>query len=104
MGRGADVAAGAHSGDGGVPGAPNGDGLGIRRLDEVTTYVIQKYVNDLSGRLKPRTVKNYATSVTGFFNANAAYDWPPENLAGIGRDLEVEVARGAGGGQATRSV
>ncbi len=62
--------------------------------------MIQEYVNDLPGRLKPRTVKNYSTTLTGFFNANVAYDWTPENLAGIGRDLEVEVADGAGGGQA----
>lgn len=66
-------------------------GRSIRYLDEVTTYAIQEYINDLSGRLKPRTVKNYATTLTGFFNANVAYDWTPENLAGIGRDGKLKL-------------
>ena len=88
MGRRRDDVTLTHSRDGRAPGASNGDGLGIRYLDEVTTYVIQEYINDLSGRLKQRTVKNYATTLTGFFNANVAYASTPENLAGIGRALE----------------
>jgi len=58
---------------------------GIRYLDEVTTRVVQEFVNSLSRKLKPRTVKNYATTITSFFNGVMAYEWIEKNPAGIGR-------------------
>ncbi len=58
---------------------------GIRYLDEITTRVVQEFLNQLSRKLRPRTVKNYATTFTSFFNAVMAYDWIEKNPAGIGR-------------------
>jgi len=58
---------------------------GIRFLDEITTLAVQQYVNDLSGRLVARSVKNYATTLTGFFNAAVTYGWMAANPAGIGK-------------------
>ena len=58
---------------------------GIRYLDEINTRVVQEFINTLSRKLKPRTVKNYATTFTSFFNAMMAYDWIEKNPAGIGR-------------------
>jgi len=58
---------------------------GIRYLDEVSTRVVQEFINTLSRKLKPRTVKNYATTITGFFNSAVTYEWMEKNPAGIGR-------------------
>ena len=58
---------------------------GIRYLDEVSTRVVQEFINALSRKLKPRTVKNYATTITGFFNSVVTYEWMEKNPAGIGR-------------------
>jgi len=58
---------------------------GIRYLDEISTRVVQEFINTLSRKLKPRTVKNYATTFTSFFNAVMAYEWIEKNPAGIGR-------------------
>ncbi len=58
---------------------------GVRYLDEITTRALQEFINKLSRTLKPRTVKNYATTFTSFFNAVMAYDWIAKNPAGIGR-------------------
>ncbi len=58
---------------------------GVRYLDEVTTRAIQEFLNTLGKECVPRTVKNYATTFTSFFNAVIAYDWIAKNPAGIGR-------------------
>jgi len=58
---------------------------GIRYLDEVSTRAVQEFINSLSRKHKPRTVKNYATTFTSFFNALVAYEWIEKNPAGIGR-------------------
>ena len=58
---------------------------GIRFLDEVTTLVIQEYLNNLAVRFMPRSVKNYANTITAWLNACVTYGWRPANPAGIGR-------------------
>ncbi len=58
---------------------------GIRYVDEITTRLVQEFINRLSRTLRPRTVKNYATTFTSFFAAIMTYDWIAKNPAGIGR-------------------
>lgn len=70
---------------------------GIRFLDEVTALVIQEYLNNLAVRFTPRSVKNYANTITAWLKACVTYGWMPANPAGIGRrgklDFPVDVER-----------
>lgn len=59
---------------------------GVRYIDEVTRRNLQDFINGLGRTLKPRTVRNYATTLTGFFNAAMAEEWIEKSPAGIGRN------------------